>query len=150
MTTSLRTQRVVPNKGKSSRMLRHMHVQYGSVSACQDGDASQTHRVSNARTVTHIIPNYWTSPKEKNQYCSYPNTKSTAEFFRPLTVLHLRMFLICDAKFHPAVHGKPSVTVALLMEHIAFLPLTRAPGVFSCSSTSFVCIIQICLTVFSP
>lgn len=113
MTTSLWTQRVVPNKGKSSRMLRHMHVQYGSVSACQDGDASQKHRVSNARTVTHIYQNYWTSPKEKNQYCTYPNTKSTAEFFRPLTVLHLCMVLFCDAKFHPAVHEKPSVTVAL-------------------------------------
>lgn len=101
---------------------------------------------------THL-PNYCTSPKEKNQYSSYPNTNSTAEFFRPLIVLHLCifhdcMFLFCDANFHPAVHGKPSVMVALLVEHIAFLPLIRTPGVFSCSSTSFVCVIQNCLTVW--
>lgn len=92
-------------------MLRHMHVQYGSVSTCQDGDVSHTHRVYNARTHTRHtrLPNYRASPK----------------FFRPLIVLHLWifhhcMFLFSDAKFNPAVDGKPSVVVALVMKHIAF------------------------------
>lgn len=131
-----------------------MHVQYGSISTYQDGDASQTHRVYNVRIVTRL-PNYWASPKEKNQFSSSLNTKSTAEF-KPLIQLHLCifhdcMFLFCNAKFHPAVHGKLSVVVALLMKHIAFFFwLIRTPRVFFfCSSISFVCVIWICLTVLT-
>lgn len=89
------------------------------------------------------LPNYCASPKEKNQhYISQHKVNSRIlQTLNWVTYVHFpRLFIFCNAKFHPAVHGKPSVAVALFMKHIAFFSLIRTPGVVSCSSASFVCV----------
>lgn len=131
-------------------MLSHMHVQYGSVSACQDGDASQTHRVYNIRRDTHQLPHK--SQINDQSILLLSEHKVNSRILQTLKCVTFVLFpdwlfIFCDAKFHLAVHGKPSLTLTLLIKHCGFsFLLIRTPGVFSCSSTCFVCVIWICLT----